>query len=135
MIYAGSASDQYFSSGSIWTPANDPTLSALPYQTLRYGPSFSYDIPVPNGMYVVALGFLEPNATRAGQRLFSVTVNGRTMAGIDLFHLAGLKVPFGAEFRVTVDSAQPSIKIALAGQVGNAVLSAIDAHRLAWEDL
>lgn len=64
----------------------DPRL----YQTERYGMSaFAYDLP--NGIYQVNLHFAETytGVTDAGQRVFSVNVEGTALNDIDVFAQAG----------------------------------------------
>ena len=66
-----------------------PAQSVL--QTERYG-TFTYTIPglTPGSPYSVTLYFVESYWTAAGQRLFSVAVNGATvLSGFDIFAAAG----------------------------------------------
>jgi hypothetical protein len=96
-IDAGGPGDQYFlpastCAGNGTCPYSDPTMGAPPYDTLRYGYGmnpFSYSIPVPNGTCSLTLGFSEPNKTAAGQRVFTITANDQTVAGVDIFARAG----------------------------------------------
>lgn len=135
MIHSGSTDDRGFSGGSVWGPTNDPSLAALPtdYQCLRFGPSFVYEFAADIGLSIVRVGLLEPNATRAGQRIMSVAVNGRTAAGIDIFKAAGARTSLILTFYCFVDSAQPTIKLSFVGTVGNAVVSWIDWNGGTWE--
>lgn len=97
---AGAPGDQYYSAGSVayTIPAGAPPGLA----TLRYGPSFTYAIPLANGSYTVALTFVEPNKTAAGQRVFTVTENGQTSPPLDVFMMAGLLKPFTLTMSVPV---------------------------------
>jgi beta-galactosidase len=53
---------------------------------------FAYELPLPDGAYVVTATFVEPVETSAGKRVFDVAANGRVvLAGIDPFSLAGAK--------------------------------------------
>lgn len=96
-IDAGGAGDQYFSPPSTCAGIgscaySDPHMGAPPYDTLRYGfgmNPFTYTIPAPNGTCDVTLGFSEPNKTAPGQRLFTITLNGQTVAEVDIFARAG----------------------------------------------
>ena len=119
--------DQLFSGGAVWTAANDPAMGMQtgPYQTLRYGTSFSYTIPVPTpGMTAVSVLLMEPNKTGPGQRLFTITVNGHTSAPLDLFALTGGKlIPY--EYDTALFVAQSQVTISFNAIVGNAVVSAI----------
>lgn len=84
--------DKYAQGGTANSTA-DPiagvTDDAL-YQTERYG-AFKYEIPVTaNGRYTVKLHFAEIYLTSAGQRSFSVAIEGTTVLNsIDLYSLAG----------------------------------------------
>jgi beta-galactosidase len=62
------------------------------YNTFREG-EFSYRIPVPDGRYRIVARFVEPAADAAGERVFDVTVNGKTtLKGFDIFKAAGGKL-------------------------------------------
>jgi beta-galactosidase len=62
------------------------------YGTYRAG-AFAYDLPLPDGKYVVTAHFVEPTESSAGARVFDVAANGRVaLAGIDPFALAGGKM-------------------------------------------
>jgi beta-galactosidase len=59
------------------------------YDSFREG-SFSYRIPVPNGRYHIALRFMEPTAGAAGERVFDVEVNGKTvLKSLDIYKTVG----------------------------------------------
>jgi hypothetical protein len=133
MVLAGSDG---FSGGALWGATNDPSLALLPveYQSLRFGPSFSYSVETTGGLYVVRIGLLEPNATRNSQRVFTVTVNGRP-ARVDIYRSIGLKTPLTLTFMATVDAANPSLYMSFVGSTGNAVVSWIDWARVSWADL
>jgi hypothetical protein len=94
--------------------------------TLRYGTSFSYDVPVQgNGIYTVALELVEPNKTGPGQRIFTVTANGTASGPIDLFALTG-----GQKRRysltMTANVTASVVHLQFAGNGGqNAVISSI----------
>lgn len=85
-IDSGSGADQYFTGGSAW---DDPTNGTGLYETLRYGPAFSYQIPASPGLYMVVLDFVEPNKTAPGQRLFTVAINGQRTGALDIWYMAG----------------------------------------------
>jgi beta-galactosidase len=71
-----------------WLPA-DPRL----YDSYREG-EFSYRVPVPeNHRYRIVARFTEPEATKAGERVFDVDVNGKTVLhNFDIFTAAGGKL-------------------------------------------
>jgi hypothetical protein len=63
-----------------------------PYQTERGGGqgNLCYQFDVPNGKYTVKLGFCESALTGAGQRVFSVEVQGKMVKNdLDVFKLGG----------------------------------------------
>ena len=77
-------SDHFFSGGE------GMRLDAI--ESYRVG-SFAYDVPVPDGEYVVTAKFVEPTETAASKRVFDVLANGRVaLAGVDPFALAGAKL-------------------------------------------
>jgi endoglucanase len=63
---------------------NDPRI----YQTERYRLT-GYALPMANGTYTVRLHFAENFYTAAGQRIFSVNIEGTPIANIDVFAEAG----------------------------------------------
>ncbi len=127
---AGWATDTKQGGGAYWTSVNQPAmaLQPIPYQTLCYSSGatpFSRTFTLPAGNYTVSLKWLEPNKTAAGQRIFNVSINGAPAAiGLDVFAASGgaLK-PYDRTFPVSASGG--FIVITLAGQIGNALLSAI----------
>jgi len=133
-IDCGSPTDTAFVGGTAYT---DATIGSPPLNALRYGVRFSYRVPAPPGVYLVKLSFVEPNATAAGRRLFTVTINGQTSDAIDLFKEVGLKVEH--VIQTTAISYWGFVKIDFAGVIGNAVVTQIqlakypvDAFRIGW---
>ncbi len=114
-------SDQYFTGGAVFS---DPTMGAGIWSTLRYGPSFSYDVPITNGFYTVKFDFLEPNKTAANQRIFTITANGQQSDPIDVFAMAGVNIPTSTSLLVMVGNGH--LRINFAAIIGNAVVSAIE---------
>jgi hypothetical protein len=116
----------YASSGALWTTAGSPTT---PYNRLRYssppGSPFSISLSPGPGQYTVTLKFQEPNKTAAGQRIFSVSINGQAMlTNLDLFAAAGLQ-PIDYPFPV-MTGADGKITVSLTASPGsNAVISGI----------
>ncbi len=124
------AADTKTGGGAAWTSANQSALSTqpVPYQTLCYSAGavpFSRTFAVPAGNYNVILKFLEPNKTAAGQRTFSVSINGApVLIGLDVFAGAGAALrPYDRTFPVSAPGG--FIQITAAGVLGNAVLSAV----------
>jgi beta-galactosidase len=93
----------------------------------REGSAFSYQIPMANGTYKVTLGFLEPSATTAGQRVFNVDANGvRQITSLDVFAAAGAKnTAIARSFTVTVSDGM--LTLGFTGVTGKAILSNISA--------
>jgi len=92
-------SDVYFEGGTAKgiNPPDAPVkdlitvVAAEPrlYDSYREG-DFAYHVPLPDGRYNVTLHFVEPVATKAGERVFDVRANGTTVArNIDVFAGAG----------------------------------------------
>jgi beta-galactosidase len=65
------------------------TDAPMLYSSYRAG-AFAYDVPLPNGHYVVTVRFVEPTESSAGARVFDVAADDRVfLAGVDPFALAG----------------------------------------------
>jgi hypothetical protein len=133
-IDCGSPTDTGFVGGTAYT---DATIGSPPLNALRYGSRFSYRVPVPPGVYLVKLSFVEPNALAAGRRLFTVTINGMTSDAIDIFKEVGLKVEH--VIQTTAISYWGFVRIDFAGLIGNAVVTQIqlakypvDAFKIGW---
>lgn len=94
VIDSGDPNDQFFTNGNAYTI---PTLPAgLTDATLRFGASFSYQIPATDGIpYVIKLNFIEPS-NAPPVRSFSVTINDQLMLTISAMH--GYLVPFPRSF-------------------------------------
>jgi hypothetical protein len=97
--------DAKYTGGSVGTTSATiaKTTEGVLYQSERYG-NFSYNIPLANGNYGVTLKFSENYWTAAGQRIFSVKVNGQTaISNLDIFAKAGGKnVAYDVVIPVTV---------------------------------
>lgn len=113
------------------TPVAIAGTDAAPlYNAERYGAAgagFSYAIPVPNGDYVVHLGFAETYLQAAGQRLFDVSINGaKVLAAFDIFTAAGgMNRAVIESFPVTVSTGQLELSFA-AGAIQNPKIDAIE---------
>jgi hypothetical protein len=119
-IQAGSPTDQYFTGGvGAWAV---PLPAPLAF--LRYGTSFSYAIPLANGMYNIAVTVVEPNKTAAGQRLFTVIANGQASAPLDVFALAGAdNVAYTLPLQALVGAGM--LRLQFTASLGNAIVSEI----------
>jgi fibronectin type 3 domain-containing protein len=91
--------DEFFNTGA--TSATNSTIAttgvtnAAPmavYQTDRYGGAFTYTLPglTSGASYIVHLHFVETYWTAAGQRLFNVAINGKSvLTNFDILATAG----------------------------------------------
>jgi beta-galactosidase len=103
--------------------AREPAI----YRTYREG-SFAYRFPLENGRYHVELMFVEPSATKAGERIFNVNAQReRVIRGLDLFREAGRLTAYDRAFNVDVKDGR--LDLELVSVVGEAVLSGIAATR------
>ena len=121
--------DEDFSGGSVAATNNaiantaDPTL----YQTERYGP-FLYQFLVPNGSYNVLLKFAEIYWTKAGQRIFSVTINGtQVLSNFDIVAAGAPLTAIDKTFPVTVTNGVVTIQFTT-GPADLPKVSAIEVH-------
>lgn len=90
---------------------------------------FGYDIPMPDGRWLVTLSFFEPTETAAGKRTFAVRANGKVvLASVDPFALAGgsLKA-VERSFPVTVQGGR--LSLSFEPGKGPAIVSAIEITR------
>jgi hypothetical protein len=82
----------------------DRPADAFVYQSVRIGME-AYDLLVPNGTYALTLKFIEPGATGAGQRVFTVKLNGHPLVErLDLAAQAGAALSYdisSPEVRIT----------------------------------
>jgi N-acetylneuraminic acid mutarotase/glucose/arabinose dehydrogenase len=94
------------------------------YQTERYAPTLTYNVPVPNGNYEVTLYFAEIYFNAAGQRVFDVSIEGQTvLQNFDIWALAGQFAAVQRTFVVTVTNGV--LNIVGTATVDNAKFSAI----------
>lgn len=96
------------------------------YSSFRSGEKkFGYRIPLPNGNYLLNLGFVEPTCMAVGQRVFDVCANGQPLiTDLDVFAEAGGqgKVLVKKEF-VTVTEGR--LDLDLTGSIYVPILSTI----------
>ncbi|GAB7027328.1 malectin domain-containing carbohydrate-binding protein [Geotalea toluenoxydans] len=103
--------DSAFSGGSAakTTAAIGGTTDDTLYQSERYG-NFSYSIPVANGNYSLTLKFAEIYFSAAGQRVFSVTVNGQTViSNLDIYAKVGKNVAYDVVIPINVTTGAVTI--------------------------
>jgi hypothetical protein len=107
---------------------SNPAPQAV-YQTQRAGSAFSYTIAnlAANSAYSVRLHFVESFFSSAGQRVFNVAANGKSvLSNFDTFKAAGgQNIAVAMPFSATSD-ASGKISIAFAATVNNASVAAIE---------
>lgn len=96
------------------------------YRTERYGMT-AFSQPVANGKYTVKLHFAETyeEITAAGQRVFSVNVEGKEIKDLDVFAKAGGARKAHVE-TVNVEVADGKLDIAFTSQIDNAEINGIE---------
>jgi hypothetical protein len=93
------------------------------YQTERYG-TFSYNIPIPNGVYRVTLKFAEIAWNAPGKRVFGVSIEGQQeIADLDLLLKVSKYESYDYPVMVTVNDGVLNLKFA--SEVNHAMLSAV----------
>ncbi len=101
------------------------TADTTLYQSERYAPTLTYNVPVPNGNYNVTLDFSEMYWTAAGKRVFNVSLQGQTvLQNFDIWALVGQYAALQKTFAVTVNNG--TLKIAATATVDSAKFSAIE---------
>ena len=83
------------------------------------GTALTFDLPAANGGYTLRLYFADPNSTAAGEDVFNIVVNGKTMvANYDVFKAAGGQ-NIGVELDLSVTAAGGSgIALSLVNAAG-----------------
>ncbi|UFS69144.1 Ig-like domain-containing protein [Geomonas sp. RF6] len=107
------------------TGTTDQTL----YKSERWGTSFGYNIPLPNGTYSVTLRFAEFAYSTVGSRVFNVAIGGSTViSNLDIYSKVGKNAAYDVTLPVTVTNG--TMNIQLSGKVGNAKINAIQVRRV-----
>lgn len=102
------------------------TMAPGIYQYERYARSFSYNLSVPNGVYVVNLRFAETDFNSTGERVFNVTLNGQlVLSNFDILAQAGC-ADCALDRAFTVQVTNGTITIALSAIVNNAKIDGIE---------
>lgn len=117
--------DAAYSGGKIGTTAAviAGTADSALYQNERFG-NFSYAAPLANGNYTVTLKFAEIYWTAPGKRIFSVTMNGKTvLSNVDIFAKVGKNNAYDVDVPVSVTNGM--LNIGFVTQQDNATVSAI----------
>lgn len=94
------------------------------YQTERWGYSFSYDVPLDNGVYDIKLMFAEIYHDGPGSRIFSVAIEGNAIIqNLDIWSKVGKNAAY--EETHTVELSDGVLNIAFTAAADNAKISAI----------
>lgn len=123
--------DSFFSGGSIFVATNPigQTNDDSLYQTERFGTTFSHNVPLVNGTYLVILHFAEIYWTNPGLRVFDVFVEGSTAINdLDLTQRVGSFNPFVLSVQATVSDGE--LNITYQSVIDNAKISAIEIQPL-----
>ena len=120
--------DQYFTGGAVYKVSAGiaNTTDDAVYQTLRYGPNFSYAVPVANGAYDLKLQFAETYFNGAGRRIFDVKAEGGLVVdNLDVWKAAGgQNVAKDVVVPVTVQDGV--LNLQFISSVNNAVINGIE---------
>ncbi len=105
------------------TGTRDPTL----YQAQEEGTTLTYSLPVQAGSYKLTLQFAEIGTYTRGQRVFSVTANGRQVAtNYDIYVAAGganRAVTVTAPITISVTTPATPFTLTLTGVTGKAAIA------------
>lgn len=126
------AADEGFTDGTTRQISADIKATHNPalYKSERRGDQFSYAYALPNGIYNVTLRFAENIVNNAGERTFSVVIEGEErIAELDVRNISGAT---NTAYDVTVPNVEVidgEINIVFTGRVGEAILSALVVTR------
>lgn len=119
--------DTYSTSSGI-SGTNFPAL----YKDERYSlgstqPGITYNVPVPNGVYVVTLHFAEIYFTKNGERVFDISIEGvLKISGFDPHQVAGGKNKAHVEVFSGISVADGILTITLTNVKQNANIMGIE---------
>jgi hypothetical protein len=121
------SADSYFSGGR--THSSSSTVQNTSYQSLyrteRWG-NFTYELPVNSGSYDVNLHFAEVVFHEANNRVFSVSIEGKTVISrYDIFGDAGRMVPVEKSFQ-DIQVNDGKLTITFTSHINNAKISGIE---------
>ena len=120
------SADKYFVGGTTqtYTHTVSGTADTALYQSERFAPTLTYNVPVPNGNYEVTFDFAEMYFTAAGKRVFSISLQGQTvLQNFDIWAVAGQYAAVQRTFAVAVTNGV--LNIVATASVNNATFSAI----------
>lgn len=123
------SADRFASSGTPNTTTDTisgTTVGTL-YQSERYG-NFKYEVPVTNSSYSVKMRFVEMYQETAGNRLFSVSVEGQPIfTDFDLYAEVGHDTAYDVVVP-NVMVVDDSLTIDLSASIDNATISAVEIY-------
>jgi N-acetylneuraminic acid mutarotase len=94
------------------------------YASRRKGKSFTYQLPLATGDYVLELRFAETYYNAAGRRLMNITAEGSTLvSGLDLFSVGGYRKPITLSYDVRVTDG--TLNLGFVGTKGDAAVSGV----------
>jgi len=99
------AADTKYTGGTTYSTNSNiaGTSDDVLYRSERYGNSFSYNIPLPNGTYQVMLMFAENFNTSADKRVFDVAIEGSpVISHLDIWAEAGANTAYNDVHLVTL---------------------------------
>lgn len=114
---------QGHTSANILNTSDDPV-----YQNYREGMD-SYHFDVPHGSYKVGILLAEPEYGVSGERIFSVSVNGKNLFNhVDLAGTYGKDVPVSRAIHITVEN-NDGITISFVAAKGQAIVNGISIRK------
>jgi hypothetical protein len=146
-IACGNSSNYTDTLGNLWAADNsytggtahyeaDPianTVDDLLFQNERWG-AFSYSISIPNGDYVLNLGFAETVLPSAGQRVFNVTAQGNSiLTSYDILTQTPTNTALIKSFLITVSAG--TVNLVFTNVVENPKINNIEIIPLASTDI
>ncbi len=109
-------------------PVDRVVAGAVPaglYASWRAGSRFRYALPLPDGRYRVTLHLFDPEATKAGERVFTVTPGGGAARSVDIVALAGGGMT-ATRVELPAMASGGVLSLDFVASKGEAVVSAID---------
>ena len=135
VIHSGSSDDNFFlpAQGCTLTTSCTFTDTSVVPATVRYSntATLNYDIPEANGAGILTLGFWEPSATKVGQRVFNIGVNGVTVATVDIFKQAGGQKRYWTMPPINVNVADGFVHVVLEQVTGKPAIATLAYNGLA----
>jgi Malectin domain len=121
--------DHYYTGGNTFAsfaPISGTDLDPL-YQSERFGKTFSYRVPVPNGTYVLTLRFAENYFNSPGQRSFNVIAEGQQLlTNFDIVATSGGKQKAIDKIFQNITISDGFLDLAFIGVYNDAKVSSFD---------